>query len=163
MEIKPNLLRYFVITVIILATQIILWSCLYHSAYENGRTSRNIGFKRVEKLIKATDKGSIAKSDFDISVQNERIAALNKRFDDLFILGGIIITLIVVLIAGIYIKTDHEVKKHMDDNFTLHKNKISELVVEATSLVESIRYQQSLTASAPPQTNDNEGGINGNE
>ena len=49
----------------------------------------------------------------DALVQAENINSLNKRFDDLYLLGGTIVILILAINASVYLKTESEVDKHM--------------------------------------------------
>lgn len=138
---------------------------MYTKGYYEGTKTNHISKKEFKKLIKESgnkDLGKICKGhDYMISVQNEKINALNKRFDDSFVLGGIIITLLGVILAGVYIKTEHDVKKHMDDNFESRQIEIENLVAESARLVEEIRVQHTLAHNSGTAQTSNSGNRQG--
>ena len=61
----------------------------------------------------------------------EKLNSVNKRIDDLYIFGGIIITLLLAINVGVYVKAESDVEKHFRDNYETYKTKILGLVEEA--------------------------------
>lgn len=56
----------------------------------------------------------------------EKISSINKRIDDILIFGGIIVTLLLGISVGVYIKAESEVDRHFKDNFDSIRNKATE-------------------------------------
>jgi uncharacterized membrane protein SpoIIM required for sporulation len=81
-----------------------------------------------------------------VGVSEEKIASLNTRFNDLYILGSIIVMLLVAIVASIYIKTESDVKKHLMDNFEKNKDQILKYVTEAEQMLEKGKTEFELMA-----------------
>jgi hypothetical protein len=99
--------------------------------------------------IRTTDsiKG-LNKEDFSlkIGITEEKISSINTRFNDLYILGSIILMLLLAIMASIYVKTASDVEKHLNDNFGRYKDQIIGFVTEAEQLVEKGKTEFDLMA-----------------
>jgi hypothetical protein len=62
---------------------------------------------------------------------NERISVLNTRFNDLYVLGGVIVTLLLAIVIGIYVKTENEVEVHIQQNFGKYEEQIKRNVADS--------------------------------
>ncbi|RAJ80025.1 hypothetical protein CLV59_105132 [Chitinophaga dinghuensis] len=60
----------------------------------------------------------------------EKINSVSKRIDDILIFGGVIVTLLIAINVGVYIKAESEVEKHFKDNFEKVKEKVEKRVNE---------------------------------
>lgn len=58
----------------------------------------------------------------------ERIISLNKRIDDTLIFRGVIVTLLITICVGVYVRAESEVDRHFKDNFDTISKKASEYV-----------------------------------
>ena len=94
-------------------------------------------------------------ADAKITVLDEKISSVHKRFDDLYILGGFIITLLITINVGILLRTDSLVSEHMKKNYVAieedikkHQNTMIGYVAEATKLVEEIRQSAAAAKQA---------------
>jgi hypothetical protein len=67
------------------------------------------------------------------NILDQRIIAYNKRIDDVFVLGSIIITLMLFAVAGVYLRTKHEVENHFREHFGIYEKR-AEAIVEKTDL-----------------------------
>lgn len=156
------------LTVILLICILIVMSMffIYKRGVQDGINCEKIEAKalietlRLFKLDKKTLDSSIATN---LAVQEERSNSLNKRFDDFYVLGGIILTLVFILIASVYIKSEKDVKSHLDQNFEAHKNEIQSKLDKANSLLAEIETIKGLVSQGQnPVQNDvnNNGNIN---
>jgi hypothetical protein len=87
-----------------------------------------------EKGIKK--KGEVTKEDFfsikmQQGIHEESLAAYNRRIDDILSFGGIIVTLLLVIVAGVYVKAERDVDKHLKEQFQTYQSKIIKIVDEA--------------------------------
>ena len=73
------------------------------------------------------------------SVLTEQLNSINTRFNDLYILGGIIITLLLAINVSVYVKASNEVKIHLDKKFGKQTEKINEYLAKAQSLLGTIQ------------------------
>jgi hypothetical protein len=86
----------------------------------------------------ANDTSEIHNNIRDLKTANinneEKIGSLNKRFDDLLIFGGIIITLLLAINLTVYVKTESEVDKYFKKHFKEYESKIQIVNKNADSL-----------------------------
>lgn len=75
---------------------------------------------------------------------DERINSIDKRFDDLYILGGIIIMLLLAINVGVYLKAESEVEKHFTENFDKYKKQIIQCVSDSESMIEKVITELNL-------------------
>ena len=80
------------------------------------------------------------------ALTEEKLSSLNMRFNDLYILGSVIVMLLLAIIASIYVKTDSDVKKHLNDNFANYKEQVIKYVTEAEQMVEKGKTEFELMA-----------------
>jgi hypothetical protein len=73
---------------------------------------------------------------------DERIISMNKRFDDFYIMAGIIITLLLAINIAIYVNTDSKVDRYFKEHFEEHAKKIENIAKE------SERYLSQIKATA---------------
>ena len=97
-------------------------------------------------------KDSIAMIAYDnyitkTALTDEKISSLNMRFNDLYILGSVIVMLLLAIIASIYVKTDSDVKKHLNDNFAKYREQVIGYVTEAEQMVEKGKTEFELMAT----------------
>ena len=74
---------------------------------------------------------------------DEKITSTNKRFDDLYILGGIIITLIIAINIGIFISVDGKVDEYFKEHFDEHRQNIVKCEKDAGELIAKIKIKAS--------------------
>lgn len=60
----------------------------------------------------------------------EKVESENKRLDDILIFGGVIVTLLLAINIGVYVNAKKEVANYMEDNFSIHKKKIDDILAE---------------------------------
>lgn len=75
---------------------------------------------------------------------DEEITSLTKRFDDLYILGSIIIGLLLAINIGVYIRADAEIERHFKENFTKYKEQVINTVSESESLIKKAQTELDL-------------------
>jgi len=86
-------------------------------------------------------------NDIKVKLLNldEKITSTNKRFDDLYILGGIIITLLIAINIGVFITVENKVDRYFKEHFDEHEKNIVTSEKEAGTLLGKIRlYHESL-------------------
>lgn len=75
---------------------------------------------------------------------DEEITSLTKRFDDLYVLGSIIIALLLAINIGVYIRADAEIERHFKENFTKYKEQVINAVSESESLIKQAQTELDL-------------------
>jgi hypothetical protein len=134
--------------VLILLSILITLSMMYthNMGYKAALNNQKVSIKVLDKTLK-TVKDSIEVSS-NLALQEERITSLNKRFDDFYVLGGIILTLMFILVASVYIKSEKDVKTHLDQNFEAHKEEIQAKLDKATEFLSEIETTRALVSQA---------------
>ena len=54
---------------------------------------------------------------------NDAVSSLHSRINDFYIFAGIVITLLLAINIGVYIKADEEIDKHFRENFEKYERK----------------------------------------
>ncbi|HXD92070.1 MAG TPA: hypothetical protein VNX01_02595 [Bacteroidia bacterium] len=79
-------------------------------------------------------------------VLQANITAINTRFNDLYVLGALIITLMLAVTVSVYLKTETEVDKHMkaktkeiDDEINKNKTTMDEHMKEMLKILGDAR------------------------
>lgn len=117
---------------------------------ENIRTVQKQTFliDTITHKIQKDSNSVVAKINYEIQTEvltiNERINSINKRFDDLYIFGGIIITLLLAITLSVYIKAEAEVDKHFRDNFDKYKNQIIQNATEVEKIINEIKVKAEI-------------------
>jgi predicted Holliday junction resolvase-like endonuclease len=122
---------------------------IYDRGVQDGINCQKIevkAFNKTLKMFKLKKESLDSSIATNLAVQEERSVSLNKRFDDFYILGGIILTLVFILIASVYIKSEKDVKSHLDQNFEAHKNEIQLKLDKANSLLSEIETIKALVS-----------------
>ncbi len=103
---------------------------------------------RIDTLRTNDTVNGFTKDDFllHVGITEEKLASVNKRFDDLYILGSIIVMLLVVIVASVYLKTESDVKKHLEENFGKYKDQVLGYVTEAEQSTEKVKTEIDLIA-----------------
>jgi|GEM_PF-3898810 len=88
------------------------------------------------------------RNEVQIKEQNElieeKIKSLNDRIGDLYLSTTIIITLVLVIVASVYLKAGEEVEKHMNKHFGQYKSEIERMNAEAQKYLTEIRTKAEL-------------------
>ena len=94
-------------------------------------------------------------NDLNIKVQyfDEKYNSINKRFDDLYILGGMIVLLLITINIGLFINTDSKVNEYLSKNFKKHLTSVQDMVQQASIEVGKIQTfrEQSEILSKPKE------------
>lgn len=101
----------------------------------------------------STDKGkdvqSIIENVNSLKIQivnlDEKVYSTNRRLDDFFIYGTVIITLLLAIIVGVYFRADAEVENYFKENHDSHIRKMDEYVEEAAGQLARINAFVSYT------------------
>lgn len=75
---------------------------------------------------------------------DEKVNSLNKRFDDLYILGSIIIALLLAINIGVFIRADTETERHFKESFTKYKEQVIDAVSESERLIKQAQTELDL-------------------
>lgn len=128
---------------------------IYDRGVQNGKDCQNIEVKALNKtlkMLKASKQPVDSSIVTNLALQEERSISLNKRFDDLYVLGGIILTLMFILIASVYIKSEKDVISHLDQNFEAHKSEIQSKLDKANALLSEIETIKELASKVQSNT-----------
>jgi hypothetical protein len=124
---------------------------VYSIGIDKGLSKHKFEIRELNKTLKTfnTTTSNIDSNILsNLALQEERTVSLNKRFDDLYVLGGIILTLMFILVASVYIKSEKDVKSHLDQNFEVHKDEIQLKLDKANSLLTEIETLRDLATQA---------------
>jgi hypothetical protein len=96
----------------------------------------------------------VSENDFNIKVLyfEEKYNSINKRFDDLYILGSMIVLLLITINVGLFINTQNKVDKYFNENFDTHRLKIENFEKDAGLAYGKILALLKNTQSATEQT-----------
>ncbi len=81
-------------------------------------------------------------------VLEEKIKSFNDRIADLYVSVGVIVTLLLAIFVGLYVKTEVEVEKHMYEIFEKYRNEIERMSGDASSLLTEIQSKSELINEA---------------
>jgi hypothetical protein len=85
-------------------------------------------YKSISALMsqpKTNDKDSLlTEYKLVLSSLEERNNSTNKRIDDLYIFGAIIITLLLAINISVYVNAESVVNKYLKDNYNIYNEKI---------------------------------------
>jgi len=93
--------------------------------------------------IKQDNEVQIKQQD---EIIEEKIKSFNDRLGDMYLSIGIIITLVLAIVVGVYFKTETEVAKHMQKNFGQYKSEIETMNGEAQKYLNEIKSKAALVA-----------------
>ena len=79
-------------------------------------------------IVYVTNTKALAVTTADINVA---VSSLHSRINDFYIFAGIVITLLLATNIGVYIRTDGEVEKHINENFGKYKKRLEGIVEES--------------------------------
>jgi len=99
----------------IFSTLAVIW--IYRTLLMDKSTKYSINISSIDSTNNAIDGLSIIKELESTDNTIERISSLNKRLDDILIFGGVIVTLLLAISVGVYIRAESEVDRHFKDNF----------------------------------------------
>ena len=94
-----------------------------------------IGASCVLIVVYVTNTSALTVSTADV---NDAVASLHSRINDFYIFAGIVITLLLAINIGVYVKADEEVDKHLRDNFSKHQRKIESISRKCQKLLSDI-------------------------
>jgi hypothetical protein len=84
--------------------------------------------KQTIQLLRDTAQKNIQPSINELNIKtltlDEKISSVNKRFDDFYILGGLIIALLLAINIGLFVKTQSEVEDYFKNNFDIHLKRV---------------------------------------
>jgi uncharacterized protein YneF (UPF0154 family) len=129
---------------------VLVLSCIL--CYKNGQQSTYyeslVNYKKIKRLIEKDNQNN-NDVNLELAKFDEKISGLNKRFDDFYILGGVIVTLLIAMMAGLFIKTEHEIEKHFKDNFESYSERIKDIMTESEQTLASLQSKLELDQRKP--------------
>jgi len=118
----------------------------YQTFLDSANTSKNLLIKeRVADIKIAT------------ATTEEKLLSTNKRFDDFILFGGIIVTLLLVISATVYFKTESEVAKNFDEKFWDYEKKVQDSVTKVEILLNSVAAQAEIMQKINKRLLSNQG------
>ena len=86
-------------------------------------------------------------TDTNIKLFDEKITSINKRFDDLYILGGTVVVLIISINIGIFVRTEDEVNKQLKE----YKSSLDDTFKKyTTKTIDEINREEPIVAQQQP-------------
>jgi hypothetical protein len=124
-----TLLYYTCIILVVVFSLALLYSKLIQD--DNLINIEKNTLARYHNISKKND--SVNQYEFNLKVLyfEEKYNSVNKRFDDLYVLGSIIIVLLITINVGLFVNTENKVDKYFADNFMTHQNKTEEIAKKA--------------------------------
>lgn len=84
-----------------------------------------IGACCVLVIVYVTNTGALAVTTNDIT---EAVSSLHSRINDFYIFAGIVITWLLAINVGVFIRADDEVSRHMRENADTYKQEFIDLI-----------------------------------
>jgi hypothetical protein len=75
----------------------------------------------------------------DDSSVDATMSAIHTRINDFYIFAGIVITLLLAINVGVFIRAEDEVDKHIRGNFEAYRKKIEAIHDECKALLKDMR------------------------
>ncbi len=94
-------------------------------------------------------------------VYDEKIVAINKRLDDILIFGGIIITLLLGINAGVFVNAERQVESYMRRNYQVYLDQILADLKKADDMIGDV--QRKINLNSPDQLTNTSGKKNEHE
>jgi predicted PurR-regulated permease PerM len=126
-------MKYFLIVLMVIGFTLALFSIFNPLELKYRQTPEYVTIKVDPDSLASKDsrrqkgdeqwRSEIAVLKSQQAVLDAQLTAYNKRIDDIFIFGGIIITLLLAIIASIYIKAEHDVENHFKKNFESYRTR----------------------------------------
>ncbi|MDF2380315.1 hypothetical protein JMG10_02465 [Nostoc ellipsosporum NOK] len=88
-------------------------------------------------------------------VYDEKIVAINKRLDDILIFGGIIITLLLGINAGVFVNAERQVESYMRRNYQVYLDQILADLKKADDMIGDV--QRKINLNSPDQLTNTSG------
>lgn len=96
------------------------------------------------------------KSELKVKEQNEiieeKLSSFKERLSDFYVALSVILVLVLFIFGAVYFKTEHEVSRHMHNNYNKYKEEILEMHSEAQRLLVSINTTSELLNSEKSKT-----------
>lgn len=86
-------------------------------------------------------------SSIGTEIFEEKIASVNKRIDDIAIFGGIIVTLLLAINAGVFVNAERQVESYMRRNYQIYLDQILADLKRADGMLGHIRDIFNLKSS----------------
>lgn len=104
-------------------------------------------------------------NEFKIHAINieEKINSINKRVDDWLVFGGLLITLLLAINVGVFVRAEGEVERHFKENFEKYKGQVIKQTVEAEKHVGMIMSELKLLQGIRARLESHQQTINNNE
>jgi predicted transporter len=103
--------------------------------------------KTGDRQVTTTSGYQCEKSSCDAALFEEKIASVNKRLDDILIFGGIIITLLLGINAGVFINAERQVESYMRRNYQVYLDQLTADLKRADGMLSHIRNIFNLNIS----------------
>lgn len=70
------------------------------------------------------------------------MGALHTRINDFYIFAGIVITLLLAINVGVFIRAKDEVEKHIKENYDAYRIKIEDIYQESLRIIRKLRNRK---------------------
>lgn len=100
-----------------------------------------IGACCVLIAVYVTNSKALAIAAADV---NGAVGSLHSRINDFYIFAGIVITLLLAINVGVYVRADEEVERHVNENFSKYEKKISQAVKQSWTEMKDRRTKPRL-------------------
>lgn len=73
------------------------------------------------------------------------VSVLHTRINDFYIFAGIVITLLLAINVGVFIRAEDEVDKHIKENFDSYKKRIEIIHVQCLALLRDLQRKTNIS------------------
>lgn len=95
-----------------------------------------VGAACVLVVVYVTNTRALA---IDVPETDASINALHTRINDFYIFAGIVITLLLAINVGVFIRAEDEVEKHINANFDSYRVKIRDIYNQCAHVLRKIK------------------------
>jgi hypothetical protein len=73
---------------------------------------------------------------------NDAVSSLHSRINDFYLFAGIVITLLLAINVGVFIKADHETDKHIRENFDKREERIKHAYTKSQFYLDDLKTKR---------------------
>ena len=133
---------YIIIFGFVIGTLLILGTLLCYSKITQASQLIEIQHQTLKLLTDTTKKNSPASlNEINIKIVNldEQITSLNKRFDDFYIMGSIVVVLLLAINVGVFVNIEWKIERYFKSNFDGHLGRIMDYEKKSSDMFGRIK------------------------
>ena len=71
----------------------------------------------------------------------EQVNSLQKRIDDMYVFAGVVVTLLLAINVGVYVRAANQINDYIKDNFKKHEIELVRIVENANGILDELENE----------------------